>query len=138
MCGSDCIGNDNDVDDVVEVVCGGYARWCDTMRTAYKTIQKGMKSNRNLSRERIDRLEEIGFKWQSGTYDDIFEERCRELIVFKKEVGNCNVLQRYACNPSLGKWCSNLRSIVRCTDDVSDNKVTVVESDNMGDERDER
>ncbi len=40
------------------------ARWCDGMRTAYKTIQKGKKTNSNLSQDRIDRLEEIGFKWK--------------------------------------------------------------------------
>ena len=38
--------------------------WCSHMRTAYKTIQKGIKTNSNLSQDRIDRLEEIGFKWK--------------------------------------------------------------------------
>ena len=38
--------------------------WCSHMRTAYKTIQKGIKTNSNLSQDRIARLEEIGFKWK--------------------------------------------------------------------------
>ena len=39
-------------------------RWCKTMRTAYKKIQKGTKTNSNLSQDRIERLEEIGFQWK--------------------------------------------------------------------------
>ena len=34
------------------------------MRTAYKKIQKGMKTKVNLSQYRIERLEDIGFLWQ--------------------------------------------------------------------------
>jgi len=33
------------------------------MRTAYNKIQKGLKVNRNLSQDRIERLEEIAFQW---------------------------------------------------------------------------
>ena len=36
--------------------------WCDKMRGAYKKIQKGMKPNSNLSQDRIERLDEIGFQ----------------------------------------------------------------------------
>jgi len=77
------------------------------MRIAYKNIQKGMKTDRNLSQDRMKHLEEIGFQWQRV---EVFEKRCRELIAFKKEFGHCNVPQRYADNPSLGQWCHNMRS----------------------------
>jgi hypothetical protein len=84
-------------------------KWCMNLRSAFKKIQNGTKTDSDLSRERIDCLEEIGFKWQIVDHDETFEERCRELIVFKKEVGNCNVPSRYASNPSLGIWCMHLR-----------------------------
>jgi len=37
--------------------------WCDNMRTAYNKIQKGERPRHNISRDRIERLERIGFKW---------------------------------------------------------------------------
>ena len=42
-------------------------------------------------------------------YDEAFERRCREQIAFKDEFGNCNVPRRFANNPSLGQWCSDMR-----------------------------
>jgi len=69
-----------------------------------------MNTNRNLSQGRIEHLEEIGFQWQVLVdYDEAFEEHIREVIVFKEEVGHCNVPQRYAVNPSLGNWCNGMR-----------------------------
>jgi hypothetical protein len=79
------------------------------MRGAYNNIQKGMKANRNISRDRIERLEEIGFQWQGVDYDEAFDKRCCMLIAFKEEFGHCNVPFRYAKNPSLGSWCSSMR-----------------------------
>ena len=86
-----------------------FGKWCSTMRTAYKKIQKGMKTNRNLSQDRIERLEEIGFQWQVVDYNESFKKRCRELMAFKEEFGHCNVFYKYADNPSLGQWCSTMR-----------------------------
>ena len=82
--------------------------WCNNMRTAYKKIQKkGMKSNRNLSQDRIKRLDDIGFQWERNL---TFEKRYRELVAFKEEFENCNVPYKYVNNPSLGQWCSNMRT----------------------------
>ena len=86
---------------------------CSHMRRAYKKMQKGIKTNSKLSQDRIERLEEIGFQWQSGVdHDKTFEKRCRELTSFKEEFGHCNVPVRYSGNPSLGRWCT---SDMRCT-----------------------
>ena len=42
--------------------------------------------------DRIDQLEEIGFKWQIvDSTVDIFEKRYHELVAFKDEFGHCNV-----------------------------------------------
>jgi len=71
-----------------------------------------MKTNSNRSQDRIKRLEEIGFEWQvlKTYFDKIFEKHCRELTSFKEEFGHCNVPLRYAGNPSLGQWCSQMRN----------------------------
>jgi hypothetical protein len=84
--------------------------WCNNMRNAYTKIQKGMKTKLNLSQDRIERLEEIGFQWQGVDYDEAFEKRCHELMAFKDEFGHCNVPKRCANNPSLGRWCGNMRA----------------------------
>ena len=52
------------------------------------------------------RVEEIGFQWKINLS---FEDRYRELIAFKEKFGHCNVPQRFAYDPSLGHWCSDLR-----------------------------
>ena len=85
--------------------------WCSNMRRAYKNIQKGMKmkTDYDLTPDRIKRLEEIGFQWQGVDHNEAFEKRCRELIAFKEEIGHCNVPRRCANNPSLGQWCANMR-----------------------------
>ena len=88
----------------------GLGHWCDNMRTAYKNIQKGIKTHRSLSQGRVERLEEVGFQWQCVDYNDAFEKHCRDLIAFKEEHGHCNVPYRYANNPSLGRWCDNMRT----------------------------
>ena len=73
-------------------------------------IQKGMKANRKLSQAMIERLEEIGFQWQRIDYDEAFEKHCRDLMAFKEDFGHCNVPVRCANNPSLGSWCSHIRT----------------------------
>jgi hypothetical protein len=85
-------------------------RWCSDMRTSYNNIQKGIKANHNLSQDRVERLEEIGFQWQRVVYDEAFEKHCREFEVFKEEFGHCNVPQRCENNPSLGYWCNKIRA----------------------------
>ena len=85
--------------------------WCRVLRRSYTKIQKGLINNaRVLSRERIVRLEEIGFQFDVGDYDMIFENRCQELIAFKNEFGHCDVPVQYASNRTLGTWCSGMRS----------------------------
>jgi hypothetical protein len=79
------------------------------MTCSYNAIQKERKAEYNISQERIERLGEIGFQWQGGSYNTVFEKRCRELIAFKEEVGHCNVPVRCANNSGLGHWCSDIR-----------------------------
>jgi hypothetical protein len=80
------------------------------MRNAYKKIQKGTKADSNLPQDRIERLEDIGFKWKGVNYDEAFVNHCRELIAFKEEFGHCNVPHKFSNNQSLGHLCNNMIS----------------------------
>jgi len=54
-----------------------FGHWCMNMRTAYKKKQKEMKTKSNLSQDRVEQLEEIGFQWQvlRTGFSKIFEKR---------------------------------------------------------------
>jgi hypothetical protein len=54
------------------------------LRSTFKKIQNGMKTDSNLSQDRIGRLEEIGFQLQGAAYNEAFEKHCHELVAFKK------------------------------------------------------
>ena len=87
-------------------------KWCSKMRCAYKKIQLGLTpKSTNLTPDQIERLEEIGFKWNfvsQGT--TTFEQRLRDLEAFKSEFGHCHIPWTFPANPSLGHWCSVMRS----------------------------
>jgi hypothetical protein len=80
--------------------------WCSNMRTAYN------QPYRKISKDRIERLQDIGFKWQVGDYYKApFEKRYEELIAFNEKFGHCNVSQKYqGIRSPLGTWCSNTRA----------------------------
>ena len=83
--------------------------WCKRVRATYQTNQRGMCHLIISRKNRIARLEEIDLQWQGVDYDKAFENRCRDLIVFKEEFGHSSVPVKYSGNPSLGKWCSTMR-----------------------------
>jgi len=99
---------------VLNAVNPSLGKWCYAMRGAYKSIQKGEKTSCNLSLKRIERLEEIGFQWQSVVHDEVFEKRCFELESFKEEFGHCNIPGNYTGNLSLGRWCKHIRHAYKC------------------------
>ena len=69
------------------------------MRCAYNKIQQGQTPDRNLTQDQIERLEEIGFKWEL-TNQTLFEQRCHGLEIFKSEFGHCNIPWKFSVNPS--------------------------------------
>ena len=81
-------------------------QWCSTMRYSYNQIQQGQTPKRNLTKDQIDRLEEIGFRWK---VQKRFEQRFRDLEAFKNKFGHCNVSRKYSADPSLGYWCGTMR-----------------------------
>uniref|UniRef100_A0A6U3UDC3 Helicase-associated domain-containing protein n=1 Tax=Ditylum brightwellii TaxID=49249 RepID=A0A6U3UDC3_9STRA len=59
-----------------------------------------------LTDERIERLSDLGFVWEvRGDWQKHYEE----LVVYKKEHGDCNVPARYPKNRRLGIWVSAQR-----------------------------
>ena len=84
--------------------------WCGEMRCSYNQRQQGQTPKRNLTQDQIEHLEEIGFKWKLTDLKTTFEQRCRDLEVFKNEFGHCNSSRKYSVNPSLGIWCCMMRN----------------------------
>jgi hypothetical protein len=84
-----------------------FGQWYSSMRVAYNHIQQGKPTTRNFSQDRIEHLEEIGFKLNAVDFDKNFEQRClhldafkrnfgkrcHDLEAFKKKFGHCNVLR---------------------------------------------
>ena len=91
--------------------------WCYNIRYTYNAMRKNRQTGLDFSVDRIEDLERIGFQWQALTNHGkkrcrkfvSFEQRCRELTLFKEEFGHCNVPVQYVDNPGMGKWVSNLR-----------------------------
>jgi hypothetical protein len=87
--------------------------WCSKVRRSRRLIEEGKQKQVivKLSNAQIERLDAVGFQWESNyaTFDD----RIEELRVFKAKFGHCNVtLSKSASNKpylSLGRWCSQVR-----------------------------
>ena len=70
--------------------------------------QRFHKTNSNLSAERLDRLNELGFVWNQ--LEQNWEEHFQELCVFHKQNGHCLVPISYKINGiNLGSWVSTQR-----------------------------
>lgn len=77
------------------------ASWVDYQRQEYK--------QGTLSKERIDRLEEIGFIWDP--FDSFWQEMFNTLVAYKNEHGDCKVPAKYSQNPRLGGWVARQREL---------------------------
>jgi len=75
------------------------ARWAET--------QRGNKRKGKLDPEKTKRLEEIGFVLDP--YEQTWEERFAELVVYKQEHGDCLVPAGYA-NKQLARWVLKQRT----------------------------
>jgi hypothetical protein len=79
------------------------ATWCAHQRNEY---QKG-----KLSADRIQRLNELGFKW--NPFDAAWERMFAALSAYKQAQGDCDVPQRWESNRELGTWCGTQRRIYK-------------------------
>jgi hypothetical protein len=86
--------------------------WCNNMRMSYKAIKEGESLSRKLSKADIQRLENAGFEWNVSKKGPAFDERLKDLMLFKAEFGHCNVPQTRSRNNkycSLGIWGKHAR-----------------------------
>ncbi len=79
------------------------AIWVDYQRQEYK--------NGTLSKDRIIRLESIGFVWKP--FDSLRQEMFNALVAYKNEHGDCKVPAKYSKNPRLGGWVARQRELQR-------------------------
>ena len=94
------------------------ANWVSWQRQQYKLYrEEGSKSA--LTSERVDALEEVGFRWE--VQDSSWRDRLQELKDFKDANGHCYVPRRYNPNQSLANWVQRQRQQYKlyCTKDKS-------------------
>lgn len=65
-------------------------------------MQRALKANGELPKERISRLNAIGFDWVPIL--SVWEENFRALEQYKKQKGDCNVPARWPQNQVLATW----------------------------------
>lgn len=84
--------------------------------------QRRLKKRKKLSRERIRRLNAIGFEWggkslrqdrRKSDWETKWEAMVSQLVAFKRDSGHCNVPKRWPKNPALGKWVQKQRTSKR-------------------------
>ncbi len=73
--------------------------WVANQRTYFR--------KEKLSKERIQKLEDIGFAWNAA--DAKWFEMYSQLVEYKNENGDCDVPAQYVKNPSLGHWVRGQR-----------------------------
>jgi len=84
--------------------------WVTDQRRQFK-FQLSNKPN-NLSREREQRLNGVGFTWMLRNRVG-WDLRFQELIEYQQKHGHCMVPQHYKANKALGKWVSKQREQYR-------------------------
>ena len=76
------------------------AEWVKRQRYQYKLRNLG--EHNSMTEERIQKLEQLGFVWNS--HDQMWEERLNDLKLYLEINGDCNVPNKYPPDPSLAVW----------------------------------
>mmetsp|Transcript_22067 Transcript_22067/g.32606 ORF Transcript_22067/g.32606 Transcript_22067/m.32606 type:complete len:330 (-) Transcript_22067:49-1038(-) len=82
------------------------ARWVKRQRYQYKQLRLGKSAS--MPYDRVKRLEEIGFVWDS--HQLVWDKMLKELMEYKKKHGNCHIPSKYPANPVLATWAVRQRS----------------------------
>lgn len=80
-------------------------------RTEHRKLQQGKQTS--LTKERIENLNELGFKWAIRVSRTPWESRLDELKQFKEQHGHCNVPSTYPKNQPLAYWVFKQRGQYR-------------------------
>jgi len=85
-------------------------KWVQHQRLNYRALnlqaqgQPINKGYRPMSKERVDRLTAMGFKWRVLPEGMGWEGRFQQLIEFRRLFGHCHVPQGWKENVPLGRW----------------------------------
>ena len=85
-------------------------KWVMNQRTNYKNFLNGTVSC-GLTDDKIQLLNVIGFEWNIHTSS--WDERYKEFASYAKKFGDTHVPHQFAENPSLGKWVTTQRIIIK-------------------------
>jgi len=84
--------------------------WVKHQKAQYKLFKEGNESESQLTADRVEQLENIGFLWPLPTkLDKKWSYRLQELVKFKEEHGHCRVPDKFPINPQLATWVSTQR-----------------------------
>lgn len=84
------------------------SQWVNKQRMEKKFMDDGERSS--MTEDRKLQLENIGFTWAKRKGDYSWNEKFRELEVFKRRNGHVDVPTKYEQNKALGRWVSTQRS----------------------------
>ncbi|MDM8567017.1 Helicase associated domain protein [Candidatus Halobeggiatoa sp. HSG11] len=101
--------------------CNVPDRWSENLQLAkWVSHLRNNKKNKELSEERIQRLNEIGFVWKP--FEIFWEEKFAELLEYKKIHGDCNVPMGWPENPQLARWIHRQR-VLKKQDKISEKRI---------------
>jgi hypothetical protein len=89
----------------------GLGRWANSQRVYKKRLDRGEPSP-GMTAERAAKLEALGLAWEvSDSHPDeaAWDAQLARLAAYKEAHGDCNVPQRWAEDPRLGRWVDNQR-----------------------------
>ena len=89
----------------------GLGAFVNRQRTEYRKLQLGLQTS--LTEERIQDLNDLGFKWSIRVSRTPWETRLDELIQYKEQHGHCNVPSTYPKNQPLAYWVFKQRGQYR-------------------------
>mmetsp|Transcript_21754 Transcript_21754/g.32135 ORF Transcript_21754/g.32135 Transcript_21754/m.32135 type:complete len:224 (-) Transcript_21754:37-708(-) len=77
-----------------------FARWAQRQRYHYHMFVAGKPCP--MTQERVEMLDDLDFIWQ--VKEATWLERFNELVLYKKDYGNCDVPTTYDANHTLATW----------------------------------
>jgi hypothetical protein len=90
------------------IVSASLDRWMRQQRAEYQKFQNGDKTCK-LDKKKVALLSGIDPNWWKTIRRRQWEERCRDLIAYRDEHGDCCVPINYKKNKKLANWVSNCR-----------------------------
>jgi hypothetical protein len=78
------------------------------------TSAEALRKQGKLDQERKDRLDSLGFVWDSETQDEAsWNEYFKQICAFRQRKGNCRVPRLLDGNQSLYKWALSQRNLCK-------------------------